>query len=501
MNNWNRLVIFTGSAVVCILLLTLVFQQSSRTTTVMLTPTGFEPRLVTIRVGEVVTFRTNRVNPFWPASNLHPSHLVYPEFDAKGPVAASGSYSFRFSSSGSWRYHDHLSPQYTGTVIVRTSWWEVLQVRMQSVLTTIGIRKDIQVCEAVSTDIRAACWEREIRQRVKNQGIAPAFSYIEARRGNADFSQVCHDLAHVIGREVFLSRKWQGSLPGNVDYRMCDYGFFHGYMELMIGTGDTLSRARALCDGITDELNQGQLIASCYHGIGHGAVIAHELPGTTDPWKLVPQGIAVCEAATADPVKRENCASGVIDGLASLITGGQYPLTEAVKQHPFAICSTLEAHYHIACRMSFVGLTMYLAQGQIPAALVLIERDLHTSSLPLVHNVVSMIVRERNPRDLRPVLAECDSVPDTLHRTCISGALEGYFLARISETSNPAEIMQECDVLSNRPERIRCYTEIVRQMYDWKGYAAAEYWCTALPADIESVCSTDVKTFITEETI
>ncbi len=501
MKNRNRLVIPIGSAVVCVLLMAFVLKQASRTTTILLTATGFEPRLVSIRVGESITFRTDREKDFWPASNLHPSHLVYPEFDAKGPVNASDAYTFRFTSSGSWRYHDHLSPQFTGTVIVHTSWWEQLRAPLQSVFTLVGLRKDTHDCDVVSTDIRAACWEREIRQRVKSQGIAAAFSYIEARRGNADFAQVCHDLAHVIGREVFLSRKWQGALPGKVDYRMCDYGFFHGYMELMIGTGDNLSRARALCDGITDELNQGQLIASCYHGIGHGAVIAHELPGTSDPWKLVPQGITVCESASADSIKRENCASGVIDGLASLITGGQYPLTEEVKRHPFAICTTLHAHYHTACRMSFVGLTLYLAQGQIPAALELIERDLHTSALPLVHNVVSMIVRERNLRDLRPVLAECDTVPDTLRHTCVRGALEGYFLARISETTKPAEIMPDCAVLPKGTERTVCYTEIVRQMYDWKGYAAAEFWCTALPVDIRSACSTNVETFIAEETI
>ena len=490
-----------GSVGVGALLLALWWRPVVQNKTVVLTSSGFEPRLVTVRVGERVTFISTRGTSFWPASNLHPSHLVYPEFDAKGPVSASAAYVFRFGSSGSWRYHDHLAPQFTGTVIVSTSWWEPLTGVVTNMLETWGIRADGHDCETVTEKNRYECWEREVRRLVKTDGIAPAFAYISERRGDADFQTICHDLTHVIGREVFLSRRWQGELPGAVDYRMCDYGFFHGYMELMIGTGDNLSRARSMCDSITAERNTGQLVASCYHGIGHGAVIAHELPGTTDPWQLVPQGVAVCEEASRDWGKRENCVSGVIDGLASLITGGQYPLTDAVRQHPFAICTTLDDHYGTACRMSFVGLTMYLSQGEIPAAVALIERDLQTSTLPLVHNVVSMMVRERKQPDLVQMLAECGRTPTALRRACTDGVLEGFFLARITDDTRAEDMVAICTVLPKQTEMNLCYREIVRQLYDWKGNAIAEQWCSALPTDFRSLCSIDVEMFIAEDGI
>lgn len=79
---------------------------------------GFAPSELTVTVGETVTFRTENGKPFWPASDLHPSHLVYSDFDPKQPVPPTESWSFTFDRAGSWRFHDHLAPYFTGTITV-----------------------------------------------------------------------------------------------------------------------------------------------------------------------------------------------------------------------------------------------------------------------------------------------------------------------------------------------------------------------------------------------
>lgn len=86
--------------------------------TITLTKDGFIPAESTIKAGDTVTFVTDSGKPFWPASNLHPSHLLYPEFDPKQPVAANASWSFTFTKVGSWKFHDHLAPYFTGTITV-----------------------------------------------------------------------------------------------------------------------------------------------------------------------------------------------------------------------------------------------------------------------------------------------------------------------------------------------------------------------------------------------
>ena len=98
---------------------------------------GFHPDVVTIRVGEELRF-FNQSNQLlmWPASAVHPTHKAYPGsgiekcnsgeviFDAcKGYRLVDWGNSatwwdFKFNERGTWKYHNHLQPSHTGTIIV-----------------------------------------------------------------------------------------------------------------------------------------------------------------------------------------------------------------------------------------------------------------------------------------------------------------------------------------------------------------------------------------------
>ncbi len=90
----------------------------SVTRSVELRPDGFYPQEITIDKGDTVTFSTTRNVYFWPASDLHPTHKIYPEFDPKEPIDADKTWSFKFDKVGAWKYHDHLAPLYRGTITV-----------------------------------------------------------------------------------------------------------------------------------------------------------------------------------------------------------------------------------------------------------------------------------------------------------------------------------------------------------------------------------------------
>lgn len=87
-------------------------------TVITLTKDGFKPSELTIKKGATVMFKNTTGNLYWPASNLHPSHLIYPEFDPQTPVAPTDTWSYTFEKVGEWRFHDHLSPYFTGTITV-----------------------------------------------------------------------------------------------------------------------------------------------------------------------------------------------------------------------------------------------------------------------------------------------------------------------------------------------------------------------------------------------
>ncbi|MBS3145474.1 hypothetical protein J4414_01595 [Candidatus Woesearchaeota archaeon] len=93
---------------------------------------GFNPSTITVKKGDTVTWTIKGTGSHWPASAVHPTHTAYPGsgrtkcgtdeesniFDACHALTDGQTFSFQFNEAGSWKYHDHLSPSLTGTVVV-----------------------------------------------------------------------------------------------------------------------------------------------------------------------------------------------------------------------------------------------------------------------------------------------------------------------------------------------------------------------------------------------
>lgn len=102
-------------------------EEESEDYTIEITSIGFNPKSLSIDAGDRVTFVNKDSKPHWPASDVHPTHTVYPEsggcigskFDACKGLGEGESYSFRFNEKGSWDYHDHLRPSSGGTISVK----------------------------------------------------------------------------------------------------------------------------------------------------------------------------------------------------------------------------------------------------------------------------------------------------------------------------------------------------------------------------------------------
>lgn len=86
--------------------------------TMRFTGDGYEPRDITIKVGDTIEFVNESSQDMWPASNVHPTHELYPEFDAQQALAPGDSWQFTFDEAGTWGYHDHLNSRITGTITV-----------------------------------------------------------------------------------------------------------------------------------------------------------------------------------------------------------------------------------------------------------------------------------------------------------------------------------------------------------------------------------------------
>lgn len=86
--------------------------------TIVRTNDGYEPSMVTIQKGDIILWTNESDEYHWPASDLHPTHGVYPEFDPLTPIAPGEDWKFQFEETGEWKFHDHIRANKTGTVTV-----------------------------------------------------------------------------------------------------------------------------------------------------------------------------------------------------------------------------------------------------------------------------------------------------------------------------------------------------------------------------------------------
>jgi plastocyanin len=89
--------------------------------TVKITEDGFDPSEVKINKGETVAWVNETSGEHWPASNLHPTHEIYPQFDPREPILPGQTWAFKFEKVGKWNYHDHLAPNQRGSVEVENN--------------------------------------------------------------------------------------------------------------------------------------------------------------------------------------------------------------------------------------------------------------------------------------------------------------------------------------------------------------------------------------------
>ena len=93
--------------------------STGKTVQVKLTDAGYNPKSISIHAGDTVTFTNNSQGRMWTASDPHPQHTDYPGFDEKTAGISGATYSFMFTKTGSWGYHNHLNPSQRGTVVVK----------------------------------------------------------------------------------------------------------------------------------------------------------------------------------------------------------------------------------------------------------------------------------------------------------------------------------------------------------------------------------------------
>jgi hypothetical protein len=404
---------------------------------------------------------------FWPASDFHPTHNLYPEFDPKKPIAQNSSWVFVFDKSGKWTYHNHLFPSQIGTIIV---------------LNKNGIVE--QTGSPCNTNPnQQQCWSDQINQALNTEGLSAAFEKVKFLYGTqSQFASNCHAYAHKLGEAAYQLLAQNKPVPLSDAASYCGYGFYHGLMEKLLLNENDMVRAGDFCGSVYKDQNivSGD---ACYHGIGHGAeALAVSDPGVwREPDKMFSNAVSICQVASRqDSVRFSRCSSGVFMEASSYYADGTYQL-KFDKNNPISICADLQDKVKLNCYTQLYPVLKMLAGEDLAKAAKFVEQIKEDNYAQESIETLSGSMVNVQAKDHKKDIAVCRGMQARLKLYCIKGLAVGFLL-----NSTPGQMFERTSEFCKnsgltKAEETACYDVAQRQAKDSSSESEIKAYCKEIP--------------------
>ncbi len=436
---------------------------------------GFSPERLEITQGQTVEFENIGTEPHWPASNIHPTHEIYSEFDPKAAISPGETWKFTFDKPGLWRCHDHLNPEFTCTIKVTEATGFIATVKrfFNGIITGMfGAELDNhKYNESINeTDERLFSDDDQLYSYIKKFGIKSTILHLnelDPKLGN------CHQTAHRAGRLAF-------ELLGNDVFKQCrtecHSGCYHGATESFFkehGTTDIPSTLNVICAENLNAFAEHQ----CFHGIGHGLTAFFDYE--------IYNALELC-----DQLKRgkNSCYSGIFmeNIVGSLAEGHKTKYLNDDPQYP---CNAIDDKYKAECyffqtaRMKELLKGNYTliarACGEVPEQYQLLcfesmGRDISGDSL-------------ENPEKS---IALCQDAPLGEPRTrCLKGAVQDM----LWDPTGQDNAVHFCHLLISPDEKATCYYTISGRAANILSPEGLQAFCTKAEEEYRNICMTFIK--------
>ncbi len=429
----------------------------------------FRPKRLEAPLGQRVTFVNESDERMWPASNIHPTHRILPGLDAQSPVDPGESWSFVFEEPGFWRYHNHLSPNQSGIVVVAG---DPGVARAEPLLIEPG---DINFQEVGAVSVRDLVDifqdDALLATFVKRYGPAGTVRILSenAVRVGVD----CHQRAHDMGRVAYEEF---GAAAFSLSGHECHSGGYHGATEAFFrdrGTSHLESDIAIVCGATLNDFFRHQ----CVHGIGHGlmAWTSYELPDALELCELL--------AAVTD---QGSCYSGVfMENVVGGLSGSMGHFTEYLSDDPHFPCNALGDRYVVPCYF-YQSSRMVQVLGsdfeQVAAACA----EAPTIAHPVCFASMGRDVGGNTRGNPEKAVLFCSYVDDRANRLeCLGGAVQDAFW----DPSGDDDALAFCEILTEDDEKRRCYSIIVdRAGFIYEDAQARSEFCGRVPEAYREGC-------------
>jgi len=448
---------------------------------------GFYPEETIITEGDTVTFTTTRGVPFWPASNIHPTHAIYSEFDPKRALESEEEWSFTFDKAGTWRYHDHTAPFYTGVIIVEE---EGISGHHNETADDI----DCENVHSLPKGEKDKCWDKILGDAVKNGGTKAAFEkFRELYENDRDFADSgCHWYAHRIGEEAYAEKtdNWAKNFPEEVSY--CGYGFVHGFLEHGFREEKNILRARALCnyldENLSDKLPRVRL--NCFHAIGHGFV---DDPPPQKIWgnpeAIIKDGLKVCGKISEVPLETRECFDGVFNTLVIFMQTNQYGL-KLNTEYPLEFCKNFSNQQMQSCYYELAQVLNVAGKHNLEKISEFVKGIDNDSIAGMIMNTAAagMIQGDVSKTDFTDYLFGCQKIDERLRLQCIRGTVGGL-IAHGEPEKEYIKALNFCNLPElKEDERDACYEHINQSFKNIYTEEKVEEVCKSFDSKYKELC-------------
>ena len=395
--------------------------HSGKTHTVEISEDSFSPDFLEIVAGDSIEFVNTGELDRWPASNVHPTHELYSDFDARRPILPGQSWTFTFFETGLWGFHDHSNPQNVGQVMVLPDAHQGSAVQSAGTEEEVGGTGLVRIYNAArmfitrifeaaklfaaeafprsvasvdparasapetelntkfrpppdvefenvyqEAEINCApddfdCFEEYFRQQVIASGPEITVELVNRLREDGVVSTIVdeHQLAHRIGRQTAETYGVNEQAFLLRPMESLNGGRQHGFFEYVLARTDSSSEA---ADLICKSLGEGYSFKFqfyCYHGVGHGVMMAaaYDLSRALDS----------CDTFSTF-MAQDGCWQGVfMENVNGYMTGAVREGTFS-DVDPLAPCNTLEEKYQHECYINHAGYLMHFFDDDVSLA-------------------------------------------------------------------------------------------------------------------------------------
>jgi plastocyanin len=467
---------------------------------------GFTPTVIEIAQGQTVTFENVGTEPSWPASNDHPTHQIYSEFDPKEPVKPGEVWIFTFDKPGDWKFHDHLSPQHTGIIKVKQKQTTIQKIFSEMKGFITGFFSSEQEDSDFSTNFTSPpansntitydqscdshdfdCVEELLRNITTSYGPQHALETLHKMQEEKKVSPALddHEFAHQIGRTT------ANTFGINPDaFFLCDtdfdYGCQHGFFEYALGKTNTTTQAVALICDVINESYPVHFKYRCYHGAGHGIMMsrAYDLNAT----------LQVCDQLQTDLAK-DGCWQGALMENTNAIMKQQAREEYYSNTDPLIPCTQLQEKYRYECFYNQAPWIMKFNNYDVrnaslsclkapPEHVPICERGLAlTLASPKWHALV--LKNWEEDKFVENTWAVCQQFQKNHTLNCVLGSIDNILNFDEIKITRATDLCTISDIQYQQ----ECFTEIGRNLaYRTTENSAIINACNDLKDDFRNVC-------------